>query len=114
MLKSVFNLNTKILVAGNILVIVMVFLYYVELLKLDIVFKPYKIPMFWISTGLLIFNAGELPYNLFFDYILKNRQDFKAILFTAINEKLVYILYSFISIGLLCTKMLVKRGYHTK
>jgi hypothetical protein len=60
--------------------------------------------MFWITTGLLVFNLGELSYNLFLDYILKNRHDSKALLFLSIISVLIYVLYTFISIGLLCIK----------
>jgi len=114
LLKNMLVLNTKVLIAGNILMIFCSCLYFVDLLNQDIVFNLHKLPMFWISTGLLIFNAGELSYNLFFDYILSHKQDFNAIVFTAINGKLIFILYGFISIGLLCTKISPNKNYLVK
>jgi hypothetical protein len=98
------NLNTNILLAGSCIMILLCCLYFVDLFRRDEEIVLVREPMFWITTGLLVFNMGELSYNLFMDYILKNRHDAKALLFLSIISVLIYVLYTIISIGLLCIK----------
>ena len=98
------NLNTNILLVGSCIMIALCCLYFVDLFKRDEEILLVREPLFWITTGLLVFNLGELSYNLFLDYILKNRHDAGAVLFLSIISVLIYVLYTFISIGLLCLK----------
>jgi len=107
-IQGFYNFNTNILIAGNCLMILLSCLFFVDLLRRDEQTQLLKLPMFWITVGVLLFNIGELSYTLSFNYILKNRHDAKAIVFTAINSKLIYVLYTCISIGLLCTKYQAK------
>jgi hypothetical protein len=74
--------------------------YFVELLNGDNIQTPFKKPMFWISTGLLFFSLGLLPFYIFFQYILEHRTDPGAKLYGSIIRILICFLYSFISIGL--------------
>ncbi len=108
-----YNFNTNILIAGNCLMIIFCCMFFIDLLRRDEPVNLLGLPMFWITLGVFLFNAGELSYTLSFDYILKNKQDAKAIVFTAINSKLIYVLYTCISIGLLCTKKLQAKTYPT-
>lgn len=108
-----YNFNTNILLAGNCLMILLSFMFFVDLLRRDEPVYLGRMPMFWIAMGVLLFNMGELSYTLSFNYILKNKHDAKAILFTAINSKLIYVLYTCISIGLLCTKSSQAKPYPT-
>ena len=111
-IQGFYSFNTNTLLAGNCIMICFCLLFFTDLFKREEEMVLLTSPMFWITTGVLLFNLGELSYNLFFDYILKNRHDPKAMVFTAINGKLVYVLYTMISIGLLCTKKWMARRYH--
>lgn len=102
-------LNTNILLVGSCIMILLCCFYFVDLFKRDEEILLVREPLFWITTGLLVFNMGELSYNLFMDYILKNRFDSKALLFLSIISLLIYVLYTFISIGLLCIKKPYRR-----
>jgi hypothetical protein len=97
-------LNTNILLTGSCLMILLSCLYFVDLFRREKELILIREPMFWITTGLLVFNMGELSYNLFLPYIIKNQHDANAILFLSIISVLIYVLYTFISIGLLCIK----------
>jgi quinol-cytochrome oxidoreductase complex cytochrome b subunit len=103
------DLNTNILLVGSCIMILLCCLYFVDLFRRDEEIMLLREPLFWVTTGLLVFNMGELSYNLFLDYILKNRHDAKALLFISIISLLIYVLYTFISIGLLCIKKPFRR-----
>lgn len=102
-IQGFWNFDTNILMAGSCIMIFLCCCYLVDLLKREEEVILLREPMFWITTGLLFFNLGELSYNMFFQYIITHKQDQKAVLFTAINSKLIYVLYTFISIALVCT-----------
>jgi len=102
--QGFYNFNTHTLVAGNVVMIMLCCLYFVDLFKKEEETVLRKDPMFWISTGLLFFNLGELPYTIFMDYLIAHRHDQRAMLFISLNSNLIYILYAAISIGLLCTR----------
>jgi len=48
---------------------------------------------FWLSSGLLLFNLGELAYFLFFPLIHANKWDRFDFLFKQINNSLLLLLY---------------------
>mgnify|MGYP000269947687 CR=1 FL=1 len=62
-------------------------------------------PLFWICTGILFFNAGEFTYLFFFDIFLEKGWDITANLFGSINNKMIYILYTCISIAIICSRI---------
>lgn len=95
--------NTNVLKTGAASMVLLSCLYFVDIFKREDQIVLAREPMFWIATGVLFFNAGDLAFNIFFDYILAHRTHPGAHLFISINGKLVYVLYTFISIALLCT-----------
>lgn len=56
--STFLNINVY---AGTIMVILLAVLYFGSLLQQPEVVEYQKIPAFWITTGLLIFNVGYLP-----------------------------------------------------
>lgn len=66
-------------------------------------------PLFWICTGLLFFNAGEFTYLFFFDTFLSKGWDQTARLFGSINNKMIFILYTCISIAIICSRIQKKK-----
>ncbi|HEX2683698.1 MAG TPA: hypothetical protein VHL77_07190 [Ferruginibacter sp.] len=98
------DLNTNTLKAGSSLMIIFSAIGLIDLFTNDNHSSLIKNPLFWICTGVLFFNTGEFLYLFFFDIFLKNKWDETAKLFASINNKLIYILYTCISIAIICSK----------
>jgi len=104
------HLNTNTLKTGSCLMIVFSGLGLVDLFKNDNHQSLLKNPLFWICTGVLFFNTGEFLYLFFFDILLKNDWDKTAKVFASINNKLIFVLYTCISIAILCSRKLEKKA----
>ncbi len=104
------NLNTNTLKTGSILMIVFSCLGLIDLFRNDEHRTLLENPLFWICTGILFFNAGEFVYFFFFDTFLQNHWDRTAQVFASINNKLIYVLYTCISIAIICSKKLEKKA----
>ncbi len=104
------DLATYNLKAGSTLMILFSSLGLLDLFKNDQHQTLLKNPLFWICTGVLFFNSGEFIYNFFFDVMLKNNWDKSTRLFSAINNKLIYVLYTCLSIAIVCSKTLEKKA----
>ncbi len=98
------KMNTNMLKVGSFSMIVVCCLFFVELLSVERVVNYVKEPMFWIATGVFLFNTGEFFYTLFSDYLIHNHLDKTRKLFSSINNKLIWVLYTCITISILCTK----------
>ena len=97
-----FN-STNLLVSSSA-VLLLCCAYFVDLFRRDEEISLLREPMFWITTGVLFFNMGELSTNLFWQYLLQNTREEYSKLIGLINSSLIYVLYTFISIGILCIK----------
>lgn len=97
-------LNTNTLKTGSTFMIIFSGIGLVDLFTNDKHYQLLSNPLFWISTGVLVFNTGEFLYLFFFDIFLKNGWDKTAKVFGSINNKLIYVLYTCISIAIICTK----------
>ncbi len=105
-----FNLiATNTLKFGSICMIIISGFALIDLLTTDYNLPIFKIPLFWMAIGVLIFNVGEFIYLSIFNLLLKNDWDKTATLFTSINSKLIYVLYGCIIICILCMKNLKKK-----
>lgn len=102
-------LNTNTLKAGSILMIIFSCIGLIDLFTNDNHRQLLRNPLFWICTGVLVFNTGEFLYLFFFDLFLKNGWDKTAKVFGSINNKLIYVLYTCISIAIICTKSQQKK-----
>jgi dipeptide/tripeptide permease len=98
------NFNTNILKAGSFSMILLSCLYFVELLQQEKETRLLKEPMFWIATGVFLFNTGEFFYTLFSDYLIENHLDKARHIFSTINNKLIWVLYTCLAISFLCTE----------
>jgi len=103
------TLNTHTLKLGCSLMILFSAIGLVDLFKNDEHKTLLLNPLFWICTGILFFNTGEFLYLFFFDTFLQNGWDKTAKVFASINNKLIYVLYSCISIAIICSKRSEKR-----
>ncbi len=97
-----FNTTNQIL--GCTVVLFLSCSFFVDLFRREEEISLLKEPMFWISTGVLFFNLGELSTILFWQYTYQNPNPVYPAFLHMITKTLIYVLYTFISIGLLCTK----------
>ena len=93
--------HSSFLLYGSLFMLFFSCLYFYELLRVQEKLILLKEPMFWIVSGIFLFNAGEFFYNLFFDLLRKNNFDRELKLFSAINNKLIWVLYTCFSIAFL-------------
>jgi hypothetical protein len=108
-LRGIYWFNAIILLIGNIAAILFSCLYFYELLIIEERINLVKEPMFWIATGVLLFNLGEFLYSAFYELLRQQGWDNGTKLFKAINNNLVLVLYLCIIIGLLCVR--TYKGY---
>lgn len=101
-IQGFYKFNTNILKVGSFGMIVLCCLYFAELLSKKEEVNLLRYPMFWLTTGLLLFNTGEFFYTLFSDYLIKNHLDSTRKIFSSINNKLIWVLYTCISIAIIC------------
>jgi hypothetical protein len=98
------NFTTNVLKVGNFFMIIVCCLYFTELMRQEKQVQLLKEPMFWIATGVFLFNAGEIFYTLFADYLIGMGLDNAGKIFGSINNKLIWFLYTCLAIAFLCTK----------
>lgn len=103
-IQGITNFNTNILKIGSFCMIILSCLYFIELLSKEDQFNLFREPMFWIATGVFLFNTGEFFYTLFSDYLIRSHLDKTRKIFSSINNKLIWVLYSCIAISILCIK----------
>jgi len=103
-IQGFVKFNTNILKAGSFFMIVFSCLYFTELLRQERHIALLKEPMFWVATGVLLFNTGDFCYAIFSDYLIQHHFDRTRKLFKLINNKLVWVLYTCLIISFLCTK----------
>ncbi|MBL7712899.1 MAG: hypothetical protein JNL13_10555 [Chitinophagaceae bacterium] len=95
---------TYSLVTGGIFILVAIQLYFYEGIKNMQEQSFYKSYLFYISIGLFIFYANEMPVMTLFNYFLQNNTSVDKIMFI-FNLKLIVstIFYSLYSFGILWT-----------
>jgi hypothetical protein len=103
-IQGIERFNTNILKVGSFCMIILSCLFFVELLSKEEQTTVFAEPMFWIATGVFLFNTGEFFYALFLDYLTKNHLDKTRKIFSSINNKLIWVLYTCIAISIICTK----------
>jgi hypothetical protein len=109
LVNGVYWFNSIVLIVSNIAAILFSCLYFYELLVVEEQIELTREPMFWIATGVLLFNLGEFLYGTFYRLLRQHGWDNGTRLFKAINNNLVLVLYLCIIIGLLCVK--TYKGY---
>ena len=97
-------------VLGNMFMIVLCCLFFHELLLHPLEGELRREPMFWIGTGILFFQLGDLTFDLLFN-LLKNDATGKGF-FLSINNNLILILYSCFIIAFLCQRSLARSLSH--
>lgn len=100
--RNVMKFNNIYLLTGSFTMIIWCILFFYDSYQETEVKPLFTAPMFWITIGVFLFNAGEFSYDLLSIFIAKNNLDPNVILFWKINRKLNILLYVLISTGLLC------------
>ncbi len=108
--QGFMQLNTSTLKIGSSLMIMFSCIGLVDLFKNDNHQSLLTNPLFWICTGILFFNTGEFLYLFFLDTFIQNDWDRTAKVFASINNKLIYVLYTCISIAIVCSKKWEKKA----
>lgn len=103
-LKQLFTYSSFTGNTGEFLTLCCCFLYLAELLMADRIIDFFVIPMFWITTGIMIAVIGDFLYLCFFDYIIKNNLDPDGSVYGVITMLLSIIEYMFFTIGFICKK----------
>jgi hypothetical protein len=94
---------------GSILFIMFTFIYLGELFINKSKVNYFRIPMFWISTGLLFFNIGGMIYFSLFDYITLHQLDSDGKIYNMIMVTLNILMYGLFTIGFLGNRYLWKK-----
>jgi hypothetical protein len=71
-----------------------------------------KIPIFWLTSGLLIFYAGVYFFNAAYSYLLINNQLAASEIRTYINLGLNIVLYTFWTYAFICSAKIKNYTYH--
>jgi hypothetical protein len=103
-IQGTYFFNTHTHKFGTILLATFCCLYFYELITDSSREALFKLPSFWLITGVFIFNVGELLYTLLADYLIELWSEKTRDLFASINQKLTWVLYFCIFIAILCIK----------
>lgn len=83
---------------STVSMIVMSCMYFVDILHREVPVDVLREPMFWISVGLIMFNAGELIIGFLMEPLIEDRDRWRR-LYRLVNNNLNVFLYLMISIG---------------
>ena len=82
-----------------LLVLLLVVLYFRRLLNELVVQQLTRDPMFWVSTGLLLYYLGKLQISLFSNYIMQYSKQFNLVVWT-VHALLLAVMYSCFCVAL--------------
>lgn len=97
--QGFFLYNSYSFYMESAVVIIFCLIYFYYILKQNLIVLPFDIPMFWISSGLFFFFAGDITYFLLMDYIAALNLDPGAKAFRYISLVLDILQYSFFFVG---------------
>ena len=95
-----FSLSYSI---GNITLLVLIIIYFLDLMKSQRIIVFYKDLFFWINSGLVLFYLGTFPYYGLFNFLVKENYD----IFIGLTWAMVILdllMYLFFIIGFIWSK----------
>jgi hypothetical protein len=104
-ITGIYTFNVHFLIIGSFFMIVFCILYLFELYNAEQEYSIWGYPMFWVTAGILLFNAGEFSYNLLSEYLIDKDIDYTLKIFRSINNKLILVLYSSFIIAFICQRI---------
>lgn len=96
-----FSVDTYTIIFTNSSTIFYCLLFFIQVLKDKNLIILTKDTSVWISLGLLLYNAGTLPFFVFFNYLI-NEQPSMATSYLYINDALNIIMYTLFLIAYIC------------
>lgn len=97
-----FHTNTYVL--GSLLIVLFACLYFRQLLQTPAEINLFRIPFFWIATGLLFFYAGQVVVMAIFPHLAYAKDEtFTEIFFTVVHN-LNVLLYCCFIVAFLCQR----------
>ena len=100
-----YYFNTYSYCVGSILIVLCCLLYFMWLFTSDGLINYFKIPMFWITMGLLFFYTGSLVLNSLVRYIIDNHLDPDGSIYQFIMVTLNVLLYGAFTISFICNQV---------
>ena len=91
--------------AGSIFIIICCLVYFYSLFQSELNLNYFRMPMFWISTGLLFFFVGSSIYGSLLPYIVNHNLDPHGNFFKAIMVTLNLLLYGLFAYGFLSNQI---------
>lgn len=92
--------NSIFLKIGSLAMIIFCCFYFIDFMRDEVPVNPVKEPMFWIVSGLFLFNAGEFLYVSLSNILFSDWNKWKPVIIK-INNNLIILLYATIAIGIL-------------
>ncbi|MEM9982084.1 MAG: hypothetical protein AAF734_06285, partial [Bacteroidota bacterium] len=93
--------NTTGVVINNIIIIFIIITYFLDLLRKPTVVDLIRLPLFWISVGLLFFYIGNTPFHGILNYLNQHYRQM-AVEYMLLTHILIIIMYICFIIGFLC------------
>nr|WP_294903849.1 hypothetical protein [uncultured Lacibacter sp.] len=97
---ELLKFNSIFLKLGSFAMIVFSCFYFIDFMREEVPLNPVKEPVFWIASGLFLFNTGEFLYVSLSDLLFSNWQTWKPVI-RQINNNLIVLLYITIAIGII-------------
>jgi hypothetical protein len=107
-LNHFYNFSNFVNNVGQLLTLALCFLYMAELLMQETFINYFRIPLFWVATGLMFYCTGNFVYYCLFGYILKYNLDPKGDVYIVITSVTTNVQFGLFTIGLLCNKPWIK------
>ena len=103
--NGIYTFNENFLLVGSFSMVLFCLLFLFEQYNNLEEKSIWQIPMFWVTLGIFLFNAGEFSYNFLSRYLIGNDMDPSLKFFRSINNKLILVLYSSFIIAFVCQKI---------
>jgi hypothetical protein len=107
-LNYFYNFSNFVDNVGQLLTLALCFLYMAELLMQETFINYFRIPLFWVATGLMFYCTGNFVYYCMLGYILKYNLDPRGDVYMVITSVTTNIQFGLFTIGLLCNKPWIK------
>lgn len=109
--KPFFEHHNYVLMTGQLSAILCGCIYFYERFASNEETSLIKIYFFWIASGLLLFNLGELAYSIYFNAFKTNKKlDPSDLFFKYINNTLLLFLYFFYIVAIIINKKPVNKN----
>jgi hypothetical protein len=103
--NGIYLFNDNFLLTGSFCMLLFCILFLFEQYYTVEEKSIWKIPMFWVTIGIFLFNAGEFSYNFLARFLIGNEMDPSLKFFRSINNKLILVLYTSFIIAFTCQKI---------